>query len=82
MPATFDQPVKVVMADLVAEMAEQRAVRLVHRHSQLLAVHIVTLGEVKRDHPVVMAGEHLLEFTGEQVERQAVLMVLVAPHDR
>ena len=70
------------MPDLVAEVAEQRAVGLVHRDPQLLAVHVVALGEVQGDHAVVVAGEHLLGLTGEQVERQAVLRVLVAAHDR
>ena len=70
------------MADLVAEVAEQRAVRLVHLHTQLLAMHIVALREIQCDHTVVVAGEHLLELTGEQVERQAVLGILVSSHDR
>ena len=77
-----DQPVVVIVPDLVAEMAEQRAVGLVHRDPQLLAVHVVALGEVQGDHAVVVAGEHLLVLTGQQVERQAVLRVLVAADDR
>ena len=78
----LDQPVEVVMPDLVAEMAEQRAVRLVHRHPQLLAVHVVALGEIQCDHAVVVTGEHLLGLTGKQVERQTEIRVLVAPDDR
>ena len=61
------------MPDLVAEVPEQRAVRLGHRDPQLLAVHVVALGEVEGDDAVVVAGEHLLVLAGEQVERQAVV---------
>ena len=68
-----DQPVEVVVPDLVAEVPEQRAVRLVHRDAQLLAVHVVALGEIEGDHAVVVAGEHLLVLAGQQVERQPVL---------
>ncbi len=70
------------MPDLVAEMPEQRAVWLVHRHPQLFAVYVVALGEIQRDHTVVVARVHLLVLAGEQVECQAVLRVLVATHDR
>ena len=70
------------MADLVAEMPEQRAVRLVHRFAQLCAVDVVALGQIQRDHTVVMAGEHLVLLAGQQVEREAVLRVFVAAHDR
>ncbi len=35
------------MTDLVAEVAEQRAVRLGHRDAQLLAVDVVALGQIK-----------------------------------
>ena len=66
----LDQTVVVIMADLVAEMSEQRAVRLVHRDAQLFAVHVVALGEIQCDHAVFLTGEHLLELAGEQVERQ------------
>jgi len=60
------------VADLVPEVPEQGAVGLVHRHPQLLAVHVVALGQVQRDHPFVVAGDHLLELAGQQVERQPV----------
>ncbi len=70
------------MPDLVAEVAEQRPVRLVHRHSQLLAVHVVALGEVQRDHAVLVTGEHLLELARQQVECESVIRVFVAPDDR
>ena len=35
------------MADLVAEVAEQRAVRLVHLRTQLLAMYIIALREIQ-----------------------------------
>jgi hypothetical protein len=69
------------MPDLVAKVAEQCPVRLIHLDPQLLAVHVVALSEVERDHPVVMARHHRLEFTGEQIKGQAVLRVLVAADD-
>ena len=70
------------MADLVAEVSEQCAVGLVHRDPQLLAVHVVALGEIQGDHTVRVAGEDLLVLAGQQVERQPVVRVLVAPDDR
>ena len=77
-----DEAIEVVVADLVAEVAEQRAVRLVHLDPQLLAVHVVTLGEIEGDQPVLVTGEHLLGGAGEQVEGQPVLGVGVAADDR
>ena len=54
-----DQAVEVVVPDLVAQVPEQGAVRLVHRDPQLRAVHVVTLGEVQCDDAVLVAGERL-----------------------
>ena len=71
------QTVVVVMADLVAEVAEQRAVRLVHRHPQLLPMNVVAFGEVDGDDAVVMTGDHLLGGAGQQVERQTVFGILL-----
>ena len=76
-----DEAVEVVVPDLVAEVSEQRAVRLGHRDAQLLAVHVVALGEVQRDDAVLVAGEHLLKCAGQQIERQPVVRVLVAADD-
>ena len=70
------------MPDLVAEVPEQRAVGLVHRDPQLLAVHVVTLGQIQCDDAVVVAGDDPLQLAGQQVERQPVLRVLVAANDR
>ena len=70
------------MPDLVPEMPQQGAVRLVHRDPQLLAVHVVALGEIQGDDAVVVAGDDVLRLAGQQVERQPVLRVRVAVHDR
>ena len=77
-----DQPVVVIVPDLVAEVAQQGAVRLVHLHPQLLAVHVVTLGEIDCDDPVFVPGHHLLVCAGQQPESQAVIGILIASDDR
>ena len=77
-----DQPVEVVMPDLVAEVAQQGAVRLVHLDPQLLAVHVVALGQIDCDDPVFVAGQHLLVRTGQQPESQAVVGILITADDR
>ena len=69
------------MPDLVPEVPEQRAVGLLHLHPQLLAMHIVTLGQIQCDDAVIVAGDHLLECAGEQPKAQPVLGIPVAPHD-
>ena len=46
------------MADLVAEVTEQRAVRLAHHHADFFAHGVVGLGDIERDQPVVVAGEN------------------------
>ena len=65
------------MADLVAEMAEQRAVRLVQLVAAALALGVVGLGEVQRDDAVVVAGQHRLARRqaglGLELELEAVL---------
>ncbi len=55
-----DQPVPIIVAELVAEMAEQRAVVLAHLGAHLLALGGIGLGDVERDQPVVVAGQHAL----------------------
>ena len=67
---------EVVVADLVPEVAEQGAVRLVHRDPQLLPVHVVALGQVQGDHAVVVPGHDLLVLAGQQVEAEPALRVL------
>ena len=77
-----DKTVEVVVPDLVAQMPQQGAVGLVHRDPQLLAVHVVALGQIQCDDAVVVAGDDPLQLAGQQVERQPVLRVLVAANDR
>ena len=77
-----DQAVEVVVPDLVAQVPEQGAVRLVHRDPQLRAVHVVTLGEIQCDDAVVVAGDDFPHLAGQQVECQPVLRILVAVNDR
>jgi hypothetical protein len=45
-------------------------------------VHIFALGQIQCDHAVVVAGDDRLQLAGQQIERQAVLRVLVAASDR
>ncbi len=76
-----DQHLLVVVADLVAEVAEHRAVRLAEPHAQRLAVGVEGLREVDRDHAVRVADDHgLAAAAGQQVEGQAALP-LVVRHD-
>ena len=76
------QAVPVVVRDLVAEMAEQRAVGLAHLPPHALALGIVGLGEVDGDEAVVVAGHHRLGRRAvrrqlrQEVERQPVLRIL------
>ena len=67
------------MADLVAEVAEQRAVGLVHLDAALSRIGVVGLGEVERDDAVLVAGHHRRAAgqRAQQVEHQAALRVLV-----
>ena len=50
----------VVVADLVAEVAEHRAVGLGELGPDLLAVGVVALGEVDGDHAVLVADDDVL----------------------
>ena len=64
-----------VVPDLVAEVPEHGAVRLVHRLAQLLAVGVVALGQIEGDHAGVVTGDHAGAGAGEQVERHPVPLV-------
>ena len=69
-----------MVADLVAEMAEQRAIRLAHGRAQLLALRIVRLFQRDHDHAVVVSGHHLRTSfgIGQEVENEPVLRVFGA----
>ena len=56
MPSIEHVPVPV--PDLVAQVSEQGAVRLGELHPQGLAVRVVALGEIDRDHAAVVPGDH------------------------
>ena len=55
-----DQLVPIKMSDLVAEVAEQRAIGLVHARAQLLALGVIGFLESDGDDAIVMPGNHLL----------------------
>ena len=56
--ADADQPVPVVVTNLVPEMAEERTVGLTQLLARLLAKRIIGLGDIDRDEPLVVAGEN------------------------
>ena len=51
-----DQPVPVVVADLVTQMAEHRAIGLAHLLAHVLAERGIRLGDVQRDDAFVVPG--------------------------
>ena len=52
-----DQAVPVIVAELMAEMAEQRAIVLAHLDAPSFALGRVRLGDIECDQAVVMAGQ-------------------------
>ncbi len=58
----------VVMTDLVAKVAKNSTVRLVHALPERFAVRVVALGQVKGDDAILVAGDDLPLTAGEQVE--------------
>src|SRR5271165_4764011 len=56
--AVLDQSVPIVVADLVTEMTQEGAVRLVEPESPPLTFHVIRLGHIQCDDPVIMPGEH------------------------
>ena len=52
-----DQHIPEIMPNLVAEMSQQRAIRLVHRGPEFGALHIIRLVQVDDDDAFIMAGE-------------------------
>ena len=78
------QQVPVVVADLVAEVAQQRAVGLAHLGADALAHRVFGLLGVQGDHAVVVARHHVrgAGHVAEEIESQAVDRVGVAAHHR
>ena len=68
----------VVVADLVAQRAERRAIGLAERDPPLLALGRVGLGEVERDHAVGVAGRHRPAVAGQEVEGQPARLLAEA----
>jgi hypothetical protein len=66
------------VADLVAEVAEDRSVRLAELFAHLLAVGVIGLGEVERDHAAGVTGGDRLGAAGQQLEGQAALALAPA----
>ena len=85
-----DQPVPIVVPDLVAKVPHQGTVRLVHREPGPLPLDIIGFGHVQRDQAIVVTGHHMLAFPGrtQDVEHQSILGVFRLarghrqPHDQ
>ena len=64
------------MADLVAEMPQKSAVRLLLQRALLLPVHIVRFRDIDGDQSIVVPGEHALGIAVagvlEKLERQTL----------
>ena len=68
-----------MVLDLVAKMAQQRAIRFIELHAAFLSFGIVGLGKIDGDHPVLVSCQHrrrlvtrpAAEFDGDAVSRGA-----------
>src|ERR1700732_1241315 len=56
--AAGNQNVPEIVSNLVTEMTQQGAVRLLLQGALLLAMNVIRLGNVDGDQSVVVAGEH------------------------
>ena len=71
-----DQPVPVVMANLVSEMTQECAVGLMHLKTSPFTLGVVSLRKVDRDHPIQMPSSDrgFIRSPGpgisEKIERQ------------
>jgi hypothetical protein len=83
-----DEPLPIVVADLVAEMPEERAVRLRHVAAMAFAFGVVGLGDVDGDQAAGMTRDDLRAFlehrarAGEEVEGEPLFGVLGLAHQR
>ena len=62
------------MPDLVTQVSEHRAVGLAHRDPYLFSMGVVDLGQIERDHTVIMAGGPP-SLPVEQVEGQPAALL-------
>ena len=67
--AVPDQPIPVVVPDLVAEVTENRAIGFTHLLTGLLPKGVSRLRDVDSDQPVTVTGEHRL-FRRARLERK------------
>ena len=68
-----NQAVEIIVAALVAEVTQQRAVTFVHLFARALALGRIGFGNVESDEAIVVAGHHALvgHAVFEELECQA-----------
>src|SRR6266851_3652256 len=54
----LEQPIPIIMATLVAKVAQEGAIRFVHLAPPLLPLRVVGLCHVDGDHPVAVPSQH------------------------
>ena len=74
-----DQAIEEIMPGFMAEMAEQRAIRLVKRGACFLSMRVVGFGDVERDDAVVMARHYAvtLRVAFEKLKFEAALGIFL-----
>jgi hypothetical protein len=81
----LDQTIPVVVTDLVAKMAEQRAIGFVHAAPALFALGVVGLGQVDANHTVFVPRQHArrgrVVRVGHELERQSAHRVVGVHRD-
>ncbi len=74
------QHVPEIVTDLMAKVAEQRAIGFAHRGADALAFRVVGFPDRERDEPVVVAGHHILAVglrrLAQEVEGQAMRRIV------
>ena len=74
------------MADLMAEVSQERSVRFVHRQTTFLALGVVGLGHVNGDPAFIVAGKYLravwLRRVGQELKSQSVAGSTLFPKGR
>src|SRR5262249_57446082 len=76
--AVPDKTVPLVVADLVAEVSQDGAVGLVMQLALLLALHVIGLGNVDRDEPVVVARQDAPALAARRVLPKLKLQAAIA----